>query len=106
MLNLKRGRISNDNRVHRLWQADGSDIPGCHLDHRDFPIEVGLSRDPWLDFRGLCKRQTGPEKETQKRMSAKHLHRSPPGLIEEFCAASLREVLRRKARYNWATRLT
>src|SRR6266851_6406457 len=106
MLDLKRGRITNDDRVHGLGQADGSDIPGCHLDHRDFPFEVRLGNDPWLDFGGLCKRQTGPEGETQKPKSAKHLHCPPLGPAGYLCAASLRAVSRRKARYNWATRLT
>src|SRR5690348_5573821 len=106
MLNLKRGRISYDDRVHGLWQADGGDIPGCYLDHRDPPFEICFGDDPWLDFGGLCKRQTGAEKETQKPQSAKHLHRPPLGPVEELCAASLRAVSRRKARYSWATRLT
>src|SRR6266571_3618620 len=106
MLDLKRGRISYDNRVHRLWQADGSDIPGCHLDHRDFPFEVCLRNDPWLDFGNLCRRRTHHKKKTQKPKSAKHLHRPPLGPVVMLCTANLRAVSRRLARYNCATRLT
>src|SRR5467141_1086945 len=106
MLDLKRGRISHDDGVHNLWQADSGDIPGCHRDHRDFPFEVRLGNDPWFDFGNLCRRPTRPKKETQKPESAKHLHRPPLGTVGELCAASLRAVSRRMARYNCATRLT
>src|SRR5690348_974382 len=106
MLDLKRGRISNDDRVHGFWQADGGDIPGCHLNHRDIPFEICFGDDSRLDFGRLCKRQTGFEGETQKPKSAKHLHCPPLGPVGCLSAASLRAVSRRKARYNWATRLT
>src|SRR6266702_779409 len=106
MLDLKRERISYDNRVHGLWQSDGSDVPSCHLDHRDFPFEVFLGSDTRLDFGNLCRRQTGPERETQKPKSAKHLHRPPLGPVVMLCTASLRAVSRRLGRYNRATRLT
>src|SRR6266699_6655141 len=106
MLDLKRGRISHDDRVHNLWQSDGSDIPGCHLDHYDFPLQVRLGNDPWLDFGNLRRGGTNPKKGTQRPKSAKHLDRPPLGPVGEFCAASLRAVLRRIARYNCATRLT
>src|SRR6266478_2863875 len=106
MLDLKRGRIPHDDRVHGLWQADGSDITGCHLDHRDFPFEVHLGNDPWLDFGNLRRGRTNPKKETKRPKSAKHLHRPPLGTAGEFCAASLWAVSRRIAQYNCATRLT
>src|SRR5579859_5362929 len=106
MLDLKRGRISDDNRVHRLWQVDGGDIPGCHLNHRDFPFEVCLGIDSRLDFGNLCRRRTHRKKETQKPKSAKHLHRPPLCPVLILCTASLRAVSRRLARYNCATRLT
>src|SRR6266849_1745734 len=105
MLDLKRGRVSYDDFVYGLWQPDSSDIPGCHLDHRDFTYEVCLGNDPWLDFGNLCRRHTSPKREAQKP-NAKHLHRPPLGPVGELCAASLRAVSRRMARYNCATRLT
>src|SRR5260370_8082009 len=106
MLDLKRGRITNDDRVHDLWQADGSDIPGCHLDHRDFPFQVRLGNDPRLDFGNLCRRRTSPNKKTQKPKSAKHLHCPPLGPVTRLCAATPRAVSHRMARYNHATLLT
>src|SRR5258708_39333878 len=106
MLDLKGGRISYNDRAHGFWQSDGSDIPNCHLDHRDFPSEVCLGSDPRLDFGILCRRRAHHKKETQKPKSAKHLHRPPPGPVEMLCTASLRAVSRRLARYNCATRLT
>src|SRR6266478_3605847 len=106
MLDLKCGRISHDDRVHNLWQTDSGNIPGGHLDHRDFPFEVHLGNDPRVDFGNLRRGRTSPKKETQRPKSAKHLHRPPPGPAGEFCAASLRAVSRRMARYNCATRLT
>src|SRR6266851_5148760 len=106
MFDLKRGRISYNDRVHDLWQTDGGHIPGCHLNHRDFPFEVCLGNDPWLDFGNLCRRRTSPKKETQEPKSAKHLHRPPLSSVAMLCTASLRAVSRRMARYNCATRLT
>src|SRR5712664_1327335 len=106
MLDLKRGRISHDDRVHDLWQADSGDIPGGHLDNRDFPFEVRLGNDPRLDLGDLRERHTRPKKETQRPKSAKHLHCPPLGPVAMLCAASLRAVSRRRARYNCATRLT
>src|SRR5260370_8676731 len=105
MFDLKRGRVSYDDRVHDLWQTDGGHIPGCHLNHRDFPFEVCLGNDPWLDFGGLCKRHTGPERETQKPKSAKHLHRPPLSPVAMLSAPSLRAVSRRMPRSNSPTRL-
>src|SRR6266566_3946757 len=87
MLDLKRGRI-------------------CHLDHHDFPFQVRLGNDPWLDFGDLRRRHTRPKKETQRPKSAKHLHCPPLGPVAMLCAANLRAVSRRMARYNCATRLT
>src|SRR5437899_470601 len=106
MLDLKCGRISYDDRVHNLWQSDGSDIPGCHLDHHDFPLHVGLGKDPRLDFGDLRRRHTSPKKETQRPKSAKHFHCPPLGPVAMLSAASFRAVSRRMARYNCATRLT
>jgi hypothetical protein len=54
MLDLKREGIPDDDCVYDLWQPEGSDIPGCYLDHCDFPFEVCLGNDPWLDFGNLC----------------------------------------------------
>src|SRR5689334_4416211 len=106
MLDLKRGRIPYDDRVHGLWQADGGDIPGCHLDHRDFPFGGHLRNDPWLDFGNLRSCRINPKKETKSPKYAKDLHRPPRDAAGDFCVASLRAVPRRMARYNCATCLT
>src|SRR5260221_12989290 len=98
MLDLKRGRISHDDRVHNLWQADSADVPGGHLDHRDFPFEVRLGNDPSLDFGDLLIRPTRPEKETQRTKSAKPLHCPPLRTVSLTHAACLLAVSRRIAR--------
>src|SRR5260370_37264720 len=100
MLDLKRGRISYDDRVHGLWQADGNDMPGSHLDNRDFPFEVRLGNDPWLDFGHLRGGRTRPKTETQKPYSAQHVHSPPLCPVAMLSASSLPAVARCKTRFN------